>query len=297
MAEPEMRPSCATQDLSQADALRMVELEVSYLETMRSSRQVASLIVPVHFIHVTDGAAGKVSDAMRDGQIQVMNDLFAPGNISFEVRGVTEVNSPQFFRMGHKSQRERDCKTAHRAVDPSLGLNFYTCSPPGTTLGWATFPQDMAGDPAMDGVVMDFQTLPGGTRTKFNLGKTGAHEVGHWLGLYHTFQGGCTWPHDMVEDTPSHAGPNFNKPGDAEQPGNLCPGQPAGTKCPFHNIMNYVDDDTMDHFTPGQFERIWAQVGMFRQDLLVPAGQRGEAGILNEAIGTGQLNLPEPVEW
>ena len=32
--------------------------------------------------------------------------------------------------------------------------------------------------------------------------------------------------------------------------------------------MNYVDDDWMNELTPGQTERIWTQVGMFRPQLL-----------------------------
>ncbi len=94
------------------------------------------------------------------------------------------------------------------------------------------------------------------------------HEIGHWVRLYHTFQDGCFGNGDEVDDTPSHSGPNFGKPKDEEQPHNLCPNAPAGSLCPIHNYMNYVDDDWMNEYAPGQKDRTWAQIGMFRSQLL-----------------------------
>jgi hypothetical protein len=148
----------------------------------------------VQFIHIVDGDQGKISEQQRVDQITVLSNAYNQHRIQFKYDPgtVMEVDRPEWFHMGHRSQAERAAKTALH-VDPLGNLDFYTADLQDSLLGWATFPSDLAGDPEMDGVVLLYTSLPGGSAAPYNLGDTATHEIGHWLGLYHTFEprGSC----------------------------------------------------------------------------------------------------------
>ena len=220
--------------------------------------------IPIQFIHLTDGDAGTVNAQQREDQVDVLNTAYDKHGITFTYNEdeVKVVDNAEWFEMGHQSAAERAAKTTLQ-VDPESTLNFYTTNG-GGLLGWATFPWDLAGDPAVDGVVVLYSSLPQIGPPPYNLGQTATHEIGHWLGLFHTFQGGCSATGDHVGDTVSHSGPNYGKPA-VEQRHNACdPNEVA----PVQNYMNYVDDDWMDRFSDGQVARMRDMVGAFRSDLL-----------------------------
>jgi hypothetical protein len=120
-------------------------------------------------------------------------------------------------------------------------------------LGYAQFP---GGPAATDGVVIWHQAFgTKGTATDpFNLGRTATHEVGHFFNLRHIWGDApnCEGD-DFVDDTPPAEDANYNKP---TFPHISCSNGPNGDM--FVNYMDYVDDDTMFMFTPGQVARMHA---------------------------------------
>lgn len=210
--------------------------------------------VYVHVMAAKDGT-GNASDAQIDEQIAVLNETFggqestaaANAGYTFALAGTDRYFNNTWHRDGASSKYRKQTR-----LGGANALNMWLVE--FNYLGIATFPWDYAKSPGTDGVRVHFASLPGGSIANYNYGETATHEVGHWLGLYHTFQGGCTDLNDEVADTPAQASPTSGCPAGRDS----CP---LPGLDPIHNYMDYSFDTCYDQFTSDQVSRManmWA---------------------------------------
>ena len=267
---------CATPDPTISETLESMRV-VRQFQSRTAALRVGDggpVTVPVAFHVLSEGSGagrGDVPTEWLEAQVDTLNAAFAAFDVRFALSLVNRVENADWYRgLRLGSSQERALK-GELALDPARVLNVYTADLASDFLGWATPPAAGSESDVIDGVVLLDQALPGGDAAPYNLGHTGTHEVGHWLGLLHTFSGGCTEPNDGVADTPQERSGASGCPTTRDS----CPLDP-GTD-PVRNYMDYSDDACMTEFTAGQVERSLALMGEFRPTVV--AGGYGLATV------------------
>jgi hypothetical protein len=284
-----VKRSCAADEVLQAQLKadpamrqRMAAIEDFTQEAIRSgklSRLVNGVIeipVVVHVLYNT--TAQNINDLQINSQIAVLNEDFQNqnadrGNLppsSFQTVASTGMNIrfvlSKIIRKYTKvkSFTTNDAmKSTNRGgsdpVDATMNLNMWSCNLGNGVLGYAQFP---GGSTKTDGVVILYSAFgsrekyPSGTyASRFDLGRTATHEVGHWMNLRHIWgddNGACTGS-DQVDDTPNQGGENYGLP---VYPHVSCGNTPKGDM--FMNYMDYTDDKGMYMFSVKQTNRALA---------------------------------------
>jgi len=260
---PSGHVKCGTRELTDS---RKNAVDAEVLEHQAKAVSGAALAavsggtIDVYFHVINNGtgiANGDVTDQMITDQMAVLNAAYEAWGWSFNLVSVDRTTNSSYYTAGPSTTAERNMKTALRQGTAD-DLNIYTSNPGGGYLGWATFPSSYRTNPKSDGVVLLYSSLPGGTASPYNEGDTATHEVGHWMGLYHTFQGGCSKQGDSVSDTAPERTANYGCP---EPQPDTCRN---GGLDPIYNFMDYTDDACMFEFSSGQDTRMDSQFSTYR---------------------------------
>lgn len=237
--------------------------------------------VVVHVIHRNNGV-GRINESAVYSQIDVLNQDFgafpnSPGGSGFDTgirfvladkdpqgnphSGITYTANDQWFEDAFEATRTAFGKAL--GWDPERYLNVYVNSG-GGALGYVVnMPWMVNGDPADEGVVVAYDAFGVDPQlAPFDLGRTATHEVGHYLGLEHTFSdfcdsGDCYSSGDFLCDTEAHTAPN-----------EACfATQSCGSRDPIENYMNYTPDSCMTTFSQEQAVRMRCSLLNYRTAL------------------------------
>jgi hypothetical protein len=260
-------------------------------ETTGSRRRNLLKVTPIHIetrFHIIqpDDDDGKNAVVLTDDQViqsvKILNEAFAPDFVfAFDINNpdhFVRVNDGAYYNAGLSS--DSAMKGALRKGDCST-LNVYANGGEGV-LGWSTYPHQCRSRMSYDGVVILDETFPGGGAAPYNEGDNLVHQVGHWLGLYHTFQGGCDGGDDVM-DTPAEAKPAYGCPVGRD----TCPNENGVD--PIWNYMDFSDDNCMNTFTDGQRVRMRSHWDSFRK-----IGAPTPSHLTDPPVSAPSLTTPAP---
>lgn len=253
--------------------------------------------IPVVF-HIVLTNPTVVTDAQIQAQLDTLNRDFAGSNGDSVV--IPDYFKPLFGKSGIQfcmAQRTPDGEntngieritTTHLAFsaddavkhassggadiwDNSKYFNVWICALSNGLLGYSTFPDSTGTESsAQQGTVVEYRSLPGGTFTNYNTGKTLSHETGHYFNLFHIWgddKGECTGTDD-VDDTPNQADASSGCYSGVRT--DAC--APDGDGILYQNYMDYTNDNCLVMFTNDQVIRMESALVNYRSSLLTSDG-------------------------
>ena len=304
------------------DKVKKGESYIDYIESFRVSeegqssdlktkKEVRTIPVVFHIVHSYD--EGNISKAQIEDQMRILNEDFqklnadtsktrsmfkdraANLNLEFKLatiapdgsctEGITRTYDPE-HTVEDYTDNEQKIKVAVPIWDRNKYLNIWVIEAiesdgQGTILGYAQFPGQNA---STDGIVMRHDRVGTiGTANIGDRGRTLTHEIGHWLSLFHPFQGGCSTNNnrtDRVDDTPPVKEPSYGCP----LGGNTCSNDNPNEVDNVENFMDYANGSCMNMFTNGQKARV--------ESTLATASLRGTVVSATNLQATGVNVVP-----
>lgn len=261
-------------------------------------RNLESLIIPVKWYMILDSEDnGIISLENINRQIDTLNSIFKNSRFEFVLHDTMTIKNDQWFTsIGSSLSYNDDVREKTFWMDlknrqKKKCLNITSALGDSTFLGESSFPWDNG--IYSQGVFINYKTIPGVDNSDwpYNKGKTLAHELGHFFGLYHVFHvggvvspfincadvgkyNGCTGD-DLCKDTPQAKYCHMFGCGQCDSNdlgcncnGKTCQSCNEGIDDPVTNIMSYNPDDCMTEFTKDQFNRMTNYLLSHHSDLL-----------------------------
>ncbi|KAF2085778.1 zincin [Saccharata proteae CBS 121410] len=223
-----------------------------------------NIAVDAYFhIVTTQAKAGQFTQDMATKQVNAMNTAYNPHGISFNLKGTT-ISANDKWAVGATDDMTAMKSALRNGTYADLNIYFQS-DLTGGILGTCTMPSNLsAGASASiyssDGCNVNAGTMPGGPEAGYNQGGTAVHETGHWMGLFHTFEGNsCSGDGDLISDTRVESQSTNGCPSGK----NSCPDAGSGDD-PIHNYMDYSTDACYEDFTSGQEQRMHDLFNQFR---------------------------------
>lgn len=294
--------------------------DIKYDESVDLKTKKATRTIPVVFHVIHAYGDENISKAQIEDQLRVVNEDFqrqnadasntrdffksraANFNIEFKLariapdgsytEGITRTYDPVNMIENYEDGSS-EAKSTVSAWDRSRYLNIWVVkriesSRAGTILGYAQLP---GGPASTDGIVMIHDRVGTiGTANSSGKGRTLTHEIGHWLGLYHPFQGGCSGS-DGVDDTPPVAEASYGCT--ASQNPNTCNTDFPNEIDMVENYMDYANGSCMNAFTNGQL----ARVNGFLASNQYRARNIAASNLVATGVNTNPVSIPKADFW
>jgi hypothetical protein len=275
-----------------------LEAQINSQKNFRIAEEIIRIPVVVHVIHNQANGAiegNNISDEQIYSQIKVLNEDYrkkegtlgyntnpvgADVEIEFFLANIDPLGKPSTgitrsystkkdFNIVNDADREIMSNLAY--WDSNKYLNIWIATFSSSYIGYGEFPfaesiegLDSESNERLDGVFIDYTVFGKkiGTNTKgiYSFGRTVTHEIGHWMGLYHTW-GDERCGTDYVADTPIAAGSNNSA--FCKDIFSTCSG--TRTRNMIENYMDYSPDSCMNIFTQGQKERMRAALDLSKR--------------------------------
>ena len=232
------REFCKTEPMAPDQILEIKRGVEDWLANQTRDPVPVHILVAWHVIYSSSGT-GNVSDNAIYSCIDWLNETFLQHSISFTLESIDRTENNEWFNDWYGNSAWPGMQEL--AIDPNHYMNIYSANLyAGGAAGWSYLGDGFGPSDYRQSVNLDYRELAYGN-------DTGTHEVGHHLGLPHTFESDCNGPDDGIDDTPRNHSDYLWTCND-----NLdsCPNDEGND--PVHNYMTYSSSSCTYEFTQGQ---------------------------------------------